>query len=48
MSTLEIIALVCGGAFVIYVLCAISYSIGLHNGIEYMKKLLRRETEDTE
>lgn len=48
MLTLEVIALVIGGAFVLYVLCAISYSIGLSHGIKYMTDLMHRESEDTE
>ena len=48
MSTLEVIALVLGGAFVIYVLCCVSYSIGLHSGIKYMTDLMHGESEDTE
>ena len=48
MSTLEVIALVLGGAFVIYVLCSISYSIGLSHGIKYITDLILRESEDTE
>ena len=48
MLTLEVIALVLGGAFVLYVLCAISYSIGLSRGIKYMTDIMHRESEDTE
>lgn len=48
MSTLEVIALIFGGAFVIYLMCSISYSIGLKHGIAYMTNLIRRESEDTE
>ena len=48
MSTLEAIALTIGGAFVIYLMCAISYSIGLRSGIQYMTNVLRREAEESE
>ena len=48
MTTLELITLVLGGAFVIYLLCNISYSIGLSHGITYITNLLRKESEDEE
>lgn len=48
MSTLEFIALVLCGAFVIYLMCSISYSIGVRHGIHYMTAVMNREGEDTE
>ena len=51
MKTLEFLALLICAAFVIYLMCAISYSIGLKHGIQYMVGVLNRdekESEDTE
>lgn len=48
MNTLEFIALLIGGAIAIYLMCAISYSIGLKHGIQYMVGVLNREEDESE
>jgi hypothetical protein len=40
MGILEIAALVGCGVFVIFIMCYVSYSIGLKHGIKYMTDLL--------
>ena len=46
MTTLELIALISGGAFVLFILGNICYSIGLQHGIQYMVKVINRKDED--